>query len=236
MHAQREAIPVTHVLLVEDERSVREALDFMLRREGFIVDQACDGADAIERFHRLAPDLVLLDLMLPGLAGSDVCREIRRSSAVPIVILTARDSEIDKVLGLELGADDYVTKPFSGRELVARMRAVLRRGGAGTDQLTGRVLTVGPLRLDRERRLVTAYGRPARLSPRDFDLLEILMRSGGRALARPHLATMAWGPDAAGHSKSLDDNVRRIRVQIEPNPSRPRHLITVRGLGYRLDA
>jgi two-component system response regulator RegX3 len=226
---------MTRVLVVEDEESISEPLAYMLRKEGFEVAVADDGPTGLAAFDRDGADLVLLDLMLPGLSGTEVCRELRTRSAVPVIMLTARDSEVDKVVGLELGADDYVTKPFSHRELVARIRAVLRRQGgtAGTEE--GPALEAGPVRMDVERHLVTVSGTPVALPLKEFDLLELLLRNVGRVLTRGQLIDRVWGSDYVGDTKTLDVHVKRLRAKIEPDPGSPKHLLTVRGLGYKLE-
>lgn len=226
---------MTRLLVVEDEESFSDALSFMLRREGFEVVVASSGPAALEAFDRGGADLVLLDLMLPGLSGTEVCRALRARSSVPVIMLTARDGEIDKVVGLELGADDYVTKPFSARELIARIRAVLRRGGEPDELVTG-VLEAGPVRMDTERHLVVVAGRPVTLPLKEFALLEVLLRNCGRVLTRGQLIDRVWGSDYVGDTKTLDVHVKRLRAKIEPDPQEPRHLLTVRGLGYKFDA
>jgi two-component system, OmpR family, response regulator RegX3 len=225
---------VTRVLVVEDEESFSDALSYMLRREGFEVSIAGTGPDALSEFDRSGADLVLLDLMLPGLSGTEVCRTLRQRSNVPVIMLTARDSEIDKVVGLELGADDYVTKPFSSRELVARIRAVLRRR-TEPEELAPAVLESGPVRMDVDRHVVTAGGQPVPLPLKEFDLLELLLRNAGRVLTRGQLIDRVWGADYVGDTKTLDVHVKRLRAKIEPDPSNPRYLVTVRGLGYKFE-
>ncbi len=226
---------MTRLLVVEDEASISEPLAYMLEREGFEVAVAADGPSALEEFARGGADLVLLDVMLPGLSGTEVCRTLRASSAVPIIMLTARDGEIDKVVGLELGADDYVTKPFSHRELVARVRAVLRRG-TETEETASGILEVGPVRMDVDRHLVTAGGVPVQLPLKEFDLLELLLRNAGRVLTRSQLIDRVWGADYVGDTKTLDVHVKRVRAKVEPDPRAPQHLVTVRGLGYKFEA
>jgi two-component system, OmpR family, response regulator RegX3 len=225
---------VTRVLVVEDEESFSDALSYMLRKEGFEVEVATTGPAALEEFERSGADLVLLDLMLPGLPGTEVCRTLRQRSSVPVIMLTAKDSEVDKVVGLELGADDYVTKPFSSRELLARIRAVLRRRGE-PDDLIPVTLEVGPVRMDVERHVVSVGGRPIQLPLKEFELLEMLLRNAGRVLTRMQLIDRIWGADYVGDTKTLDVHVKRLRSKIEPDPSSPRHLVTVRGLGYKLE-
>jgi two-component system response regulator RegX3 len=226
---------VTRVLVVEDEESFSDALSYMLRREGFEVAVAGTGPDALSEFDRSGADLVLLDLMLPGLSGTEVCRTLRQRSNVPVIMLTARDSEIDKVVGLELGADDYVTKPFSSRELVARIRAVLRRRGEPAEEPAGAALEAGPVRMDVERHVVTVDGGSVPMPLKEFDLLELLLRNAGRVLTRGQLIDRVWGSDYVGDTKTLDVHVKRLRAKIEPDPSNPRHLVTVRGLGYKFE-
>jgi two-component system response regulator RegX3 len=223
---------VTRVLVVEDEESFSDALSYLLRREGYDVAVAASGPEAIALFERSGADLVLLDLMLPGLSGTEVCRAIRQRSAVPIIIVTARDAEVDKVVGLELGADDYVTKPFSSRELVARIRAVLRRG-VDSDDLISSVVEAGPVRMDVERHTVTVDGTAVTLPLKEFDLLELLLRNADRVLTRSQLIDRVWGSDYVGDTKTLDVHVKRLRAKIEADPADPKHLVTVRGLGYK---
>ena len=225
---------MTRVLVVEDEESFSDALSYMLRREGFEVAVAGTGPDALIEFDRGGADLVLLDLMLPGLSGTEVCRILRQRSNVPVIMLTARDSEIDKVVGLELGADDYVTKPFSSRELVARIRAVLRRRGE-PEELVPSVLEAGPVRMDVDRHVVTVGGRTVPVPLKEFDLLELLLRNAGRVLTRAQLIDRVWGADYVGDTKTLDVHVKRLRAKIEPDPPNPRYLVTVRGLGYKFE-
>jgi two-component system, OmpR family, response regulator RegX3 len=228
---------MTRVLVVEDEESFSDALSYMLRREGYDAVVAATGPDALAEFDRAGADIVLLDLMLPGLPGTEVCRALRSRSNVPIIMLTAKDSEIDKVVGLELGADDYVTKPYSARELVARIRAVLRRRGDASDAPSGEdVLEAGPVRMDVERHVVAVDGEPVPLPLKEFDLLEYLMRNAGRVLTRGQLIDRVWGSDYVGDTKTLDVHVKRLRAKVEPDPANPKYLLTVRGLGYKLEA
>jgi len=226
---------MTRVLVVEDEESISEPLAYMLRKEGFEVSVADDGPTGLATFDREGADLVLLDLMLPGLSGTEVCRELRTRSAVPVIMLTARDSEVDKVVGLELGADDYVTKPFSHRELVARIRAVLRRQAPAAQIDEGAAFEAGPVRMDVDRHLVTVSGEAVQLPLKEFDLLELLLRNVGRVLTRGQLSDRVWGADYVGDTKTLDVHVKRLRAKIEPDPAHPKHLLTVRGLGYKLE-
>jgi two-component system response regulator RegX3 len=226
---------MTRVLVVEDEESFSEALSFMLRKEGYEVEVAADGAKALELFDRSGADLVLLDLMLPGVSGTEVCRQLRTKSNVPIIMVTAKDGEVDKVVGLELGADDYVTKPFSSRELVARVRAVLRRQGVGDEPATG-IVEAGPVRLDIDRHAVTVRGQQVNMPLKEFDLLELLMRNAGRVLTRAQLIDRVWGADYVGDTKTLDVHIKRLRAKVEEDPGNPVHIQTVRGLGYRFEA
>jgi two-component system response regulator RegX3 len=226
---------VTRILVVEDEESFSDALGYMLRREGFEVAMAATGPDGIEEFDRAGADLVLLDLMLPGLSGLEVCRALRAKSEVPVIMLTAKDSEVDKVVGLEIGADDYVTKPFSARELVARIRAVLRRRGAEPEDLASSILECGPVRMDVDRHVVSVNGGNVPMPLKEFELLEFLLRNAGRVLTRGQLIDRIWGSDYVGDTKTLDVHVKRLRAKIEPSPSDPKHLLTVRGLGYKFE-
>jgi two-component system response regulator RegX3 len=226
---------MTRVLIVEDEESFADPLAFLLRKEGFTTAVAATGQDALAEFDRNGADIVLLDLMLPGMSGTDVCRELRTRSAVPVIMVTARDSEIDKVVGLELGADDYVTKPYSARELIARVRAVLRRGGEPAEDGTPGVLAAGPVRMDVERHVVTVNGNAVALPLKEFDLLEYLLRNVGRVLTRGQLIDRVWGADYVGDTKTLDVHVKRLRAKVEADPGAPKHLVTVRGLGYKFD-
>jgi two-component system response regulator RegX3 len=219
--------------VVEDEESYSDALSYMLRKEGFEVAVAATGPDALTEFHRNGADLVLLDLMLPGLPGTEVCRQIRQTSNVPVIMVSAKDDEVDKVVGLELGADDYVTKPYSPRELVARIRAVLRRGVE--PDLAPMTLESGPVRMDVERHVVTVNGSDTRLPLKEFELLEMFLRNPGRVLTRGQLIDRVWGSDYVGDTKTLDVHVKRLRTKLEPDPAEPKYLVTVRGLGYKLD-
>jgi two-component system, OmpR family, response regulator RegX3 len=221
------------VLLVDDDPGVREVVTYALRREGFSVEEAADGEQALERTRTDGFDVVILDLMLPGVSGTEVCRTLRAHSNVPIIMLTAKDAEIDKVVGLELGADDYVTKPYSPRELVARIRAVLRRGVE--PDLAPMTLEAGPVRMDVERHVVTVDGAAQRLPLKEFELLELFLRNPGRVLTRGQLIDRVWGSDYVGDTKTLDVHVKRLRAKLEPDPSHPTMLVTVRGLGYKLD-
>ncbi len=225
---------MTKVLIVEDEESFSDALSFMLKREGYEVEVAGDGHKALELFDRNGADLLLLDLMLPGLSGTEVCKHIRQKSAVPIIMLTAKDGEVDKVVGLELGADDYITKPFSARELLARVRAVLRRHGDVEDLLPS-VIEEGPIRIDVDRHIVTVRGTLVSMPLKEFDLLEFLIRNAGRVLTRTQLIDRIWGADYVGDTKTLDVHVKRLRSKIEVDPAHPMHLLTVRGLGYKYE-
>jgi two-component system response regulator RegX3 len=224
---------VTRVLVVEDEESYSDALAYMLRKEGFEVALAATGPDALTEFERSGADIVLLDLMLPGISGTEVCRRIRQTSNVPVIMVSAKDEEVDKVVGLELGADDYVTKPYSPRELVARIRAVLRRGVE--PDLAPMTLEVGSVRMDVERHIVTLDGTEVRLPLKEFELLEMFLRNPGRVLTRGQLIDRVWGSDYVGDTKTLDVHVKRLRAKLESNPADPQLLTTVRGLGYKLD-
>lgn len=226
---------MTRVLVVEDEESFSEALSFMLRREGYEVEVAGDGNLAVDQFERRGADLVLLDLMLPGISGTEVCRAIRSKSQVPIIMLTAKDGEVDKVVGLEIGADDYITKPFSSRELLARVRAVLRRHGDAVDLLPT-TIEAGPVRLDADRHVVTVRGDVVSMPLKEFDLLEFLVRNAGRVMTRSQLIDRVWGSDYVGDTKTLDVHIKRLRAKVETDAANPVHLLTVRGLGYKFEA
>jgi two-component system response regulator RegX3 len=227
---------MTKILVVEDEESFSEALAYLLGREGFDVTVADSGPKAIEEFDRVGADLVLLDLMLPGLSGTEVCKQQRQRSDVPIIMLTAKDSEVDKVVGLELGADDYVTKPYSSRELVARIRAVLRRNSdLGETEPAGGTLTVGPVRLDTERHVIAINGSTVQFPLKEFELLEFLMRNCDRVLTRTQIIDRVWGSDYVGDTKTLDVHIKRLRAKIEVDPANPVYIQTVRGLGYKME-
>ena len=229
---------MTTILIVEDEESLADPLAFLLRKEGFEPIVAHDGKTALAEFERHDVDIVLLDLMLPGMSGTDVCKQLRATSSVPVIMVTARDSEIDKVVGLELGADDYVTKPYSSRELIARIRAVLRRGGEAVEaeeEFDDQILEGGRVRMDVERHTVSVDGVAVSMPLKEFDLLEYLLRNAGRVLTRGQLIDRIWGADYVGDTKTLDVHVKRLRSKIESEPSRPQHLVTVRGLGYKFD-
>lgn len=223
---------MTRILIVEDEESLSDPLSYLLEREGFEVRIADDGITAVTEFERHGADLVLLDLMLPGQPGTEVIRQIRATSQVPVIMLTAKDGEIDKVVGLELGADDYVTKPYSSRELLARIRAVLRRQGEGEELMTN-VVTAGPVRMDVERHVVSVNNEEIAMPLKEFELLEMLLRNAGRVLTRGQLIDRVWGSDYVGDTKTLDVHVKRLRSKIEQEPAAPVHLMTVRGLGYK---
>ncbi|MCM3687967.1 winged helix-turn-helix domain-containing protein [Kocuria rosea] len=225
---------MTRILIVEDEESLSDPLAYLLGKEGFEVQVVDNGLDAVTEFDRTGADLMLLDLMLPGQSGTEVCRQVRQRSSVPIIMLTAKDTEIDKVVGLELGADDYVTKPYSSRELVARIRAVLRRQ-AEPEELVAATVHAGPVRMDIERHVVSVDGEPVAMPLKEFELLEMLLRNAGRVLTRGQLIDRVWGSDYVGDTKTLDVHVKRLRAKIEPDPSSPRHLVTVRGLGYKFE-
>lgn len=225
---------MTRILVVEDEESFSDPLSYLLRREGYDVAVTETGPEALEEFDKAGADLVLLDLMLPGLPGTEVCRQLRTRSSVPVIMLTAKDSEIDKVVGLEIGADDYVTKPYSSRELLARVRAVLRRG-AEPEDLVQTTVEAGGGRMDVDRHVVTVRGERVPLPLKEFELLELLLRNAGRVLTRVQLIDRVWGSDYVGDTKTLDVHVKRLRAKIEPDPANPRHLVTVRGLGYKFE-
>ena len=224
---------MTKILIVEDEASFSEALEFLLGKEGFSVVTAANGKEAMTKFDLGGIDLVLLDLMIPEVSGTDVCKYIRSKAATPIIMLTAKDSEIDKVVGLELGADDYVTKPYSSRELVARIKAVLRRNGSVTND--SGMLHVGSISMDVDRHLVTINKKPVALPLKEFELLEFLMRNAGRVLTRIQLIDRVWGSDYVGDTKTLDVHIKRLRAKIEDDPANPTIIQTVRGLGYKME-
>jgi two-component system response regulator RegX3 len=226
---------MSRILVVEDEETLAEAISFLLSKEGFEVEIAEDGPAAIAAFEKKGADLILLDLMLPGLSGTEVCRQIRAKSSVPIIMLTAKDSEIDKVVGLEIGADDYVTKPYSSRELIARIRAVLRRGELGDATVVEGVLSVGPIRLDSDRHVISVNGEQIALPLKEFELLEFMMRNCGRVLTRMQLIDRVWGSDYVGDTKTLDVHIKRLRAKIEKDPANPEMIQTVRGMGYKLE-
>ncbi|MDU0313321.1 response regulator transcription factor [Phycicoccus sp. M110.8] len=226
---------MTRILVVEDEVSFSDPLSYLLRKEGYEVAVAETGPEALDDFDRQGADLVLLDLMLPGLSGTEVCRALRQRSTVPVIMLTAKDSEIDKVVGLEIGADDYVTKPYSSRELLARIKAVLRRGQEPEDLLPA-TIEAGPVRMDVERHTVTVGGQQTPLPLKEFELLEMLLRNTGRVLTRMQLIDRVWGSDYVGDTKTLDVHVKRLRAKIEPDPAEPRYIVTVRGLGYKFES
>ncbi len=225
---------MTKVLIIEDEESYRESVAYLLAKEGFDVAAAADGAAGLAAYDRSGADIVLLDLMMPGMSGTEVCRQLRARGNVGIIMVTARDSEIDKVVGLELGADDYVTKPFSHRELVARIRAVLRRGQ--DVELISDVIEASGVRMDVERHELTVRGAPVQLALKEFELLELLLRNSGRVLTRGQLIDRVWGPDYVGDTKTLDVHVKRLRAKLEDDPANPVMLVTVRGLGYKFNS
>jgi two-component system response regulator RegX3 len=225
---------MTKVLVVEDEQSLREALVFFLEKEGHAVAVAVDGEEAIEAFEKSGADIILLDLMLPKIDGNQVCKQIRQSSNVPIIMLTAKDSEIDKIVGLEIGADDYITKPYSTRELLARIKAVLRRQ-AEPPVIVGSVLIAGDLRLDSDRHVVTLNGDTLTMPLKEFELLELLMENVNRVLTRGQIIDRVWGSNYFGDTKTLDVHIKRLRSKVEEDPARPKYIQTVRGLGYKLE-
>ena len=225
---------MTKIFVVEDEASFSEALSYVLGKEGFEVTVADTGDGAIAAFDKGGADLVLLDLMLPGLSGTEVCKQLRSRSDVPIIMLTAKDTEVDKVVGLELGADDYVTKPYSKAELIARIRAVLRRQGDNSNTTEG-VITAGPVRIDVERHQVNINDQLVSLPLKEFELLEFLVRNSGRVLTRSQLIDRVWGSDYFGDTKTLDVHVKRLRAKIEKDPANPTFIQTIRGLGYKFE-
>ena len=227
---------MTKILVVEDEKSFSEPLSFLLGKEGYEVEVAADGNEAIAKFDKSGADLILLDLMLPGIPGTEVCRQIRATSNVPIIMLTAKDDEVDKVVGLELGADDYVTKPYSSRELLARVRAVLRRGADfAIEEGLSSLVQVGEIKLDADRHLVTFKGESIGLPLKEFELLEYLMRNAGRVLTRMQIIDRIWGNDYVGDTKTLDVHIKRLRSKFESDPANPTLIQTVRGLGYKME-
>lgn len=225
---------MTRILVVEDEESFSDPLSYLLGKEGYDVSVAETGPAGLEDFDRNGADLVLLDLMLPGLSGVDVCRALRQKSSVPVIMLTAKDSEIDKVVGLEIGADDYVTKPYSSRELLARIKAVLRRQ-VEPEELVPATIESGPVRMDVDRHHVSVRGENVSLPLKEFELLEMLLRNTGRVLTRGQLIDRVWGSDYVGDTKTLDVHVKRLRAKIEADPSHPELIVTVRGLGYKFE-
>jgi two-component system response regulator RegX3 len=227
---------MTRVLVVEDEPNLREPLVYLLQKEGYEVSEAEDGNKAISEFRSSNIDLILLDLMLPGISGNEVCRIIRAESQVPIIMITAKDTEIDKVVGLEIGADDYVTKPYSTRELLARMKAVLRRGAEPNASTDSGVLRAGPVVMDLDRHTVSVNGEQIQMPLKEFELLELLIENVNRVLTRGQIIDRVWGSNYFGDTKTLDVHVKRVRSKIEEDPSRPKHLLTVRGLGYKFEA
>ncbi len=226
---------MSRILIVEDEESFSDPLSYLLHKEGYEVAVAATGPDGLAEFDNNGADLVLLDLMLPGLSGLEVCKALRQRSGVPIIMLTAKDSEIDKVVGLEMGADDYVTKPYSARELLARVKAVLRRN-TELEDLAPPTVEAGPVRMDVERHVVTVGGTATAMPLKEFELLEMLLRNAGRVLTRGQLIDRVWGSDYVGDTKTLDVHIKRLRAKIEPDPGNPRHILTVRGLGYKFEA
>ena len=226
---------MTRILVVEDETSFSEALEFLLGKEGFSVITAATGTEALKKFDQGGIDLVLLDLMIPEVSGTEVCRQIRTKSRVPIIMLTAKDSEVDKVVGLEIGADDYVTKPYSARELVARIHAVLRRNSGELPTNESGVMTIQGIRMDIDRHQVSLNGAPVSLPLKEFELLEFLMRNAGRVLTRMQLIDRVWGSDYVGDTKTLDVHIKRLRAKLEDDPANPKIIQTVRGLGYKME-
>ena len=227
---------MTRILIVEDEESVLDPLELLLSKEGFTIETARDGREALEKFAKTNPDLILLDLMLPEVSGTEVCRQIRAKSQVPIIMLTAKDTEVDKVVGLELGADDYVVKPYSKAELVARIKAVLRRNNADAFVNQGGSISAGPVVIDVERHQVSINGENIALPLKEFELLEFLVRNSGRVLTRTQLIDRIWGSDYFGDTKTLDVHVKRLRAKIEKDPANPVYIQTIRGLGYKFES
>ena len=227
---------MSRILLVEDESALSEPLAFLLTREGFEVEIAEDGQQALDVFANGSFDIILLDLMIPKVPGTEVCRQIRTTSNIPIIMLTAKDTEVDKVVGLELGADDYVTKPYSTRELLARIKAVLRRNVREEDSNDDGVINIAGIRLDADRHTLHVQGELVATPLKEFELLEYLMSNVGRVLTRGQLIDRVWGTDYYGDTKTLDVHIKRLRSKIEADPAEPVHLVTVRGLGYRFDA
>jgi two-component system response regulator RegX3 len=226
---------MTRILVVEDEASFSEALSYVLTKEGYQVSVADTGDGAIKAFDKEGADLVLLDLMLPGLSGTEVCRQLRTRSQVPIIMLTAKDSEVDKVVGLELGADDYVTKPYSKAELIARIKAVLRRGSVESTEKDETVISAGPVEIDIESHKVKVLGEYVSFPLKEFELLEFLVRNSGRVLTRVQLIDRIWGSDYFGDTKTLDVHIKRLRAKIEKDPANPVFILTIRGLGYKFE-
>lgn len=226
---------MTKILIVEDEDSVLDPLELLLSKEGFSIETARNGREGLDKFSKVSPDLVLLDIMLPEVSGTEVCRQIRAKSNVPIIMLTAKDTEVDKVVGLELGADDYIVKPYSKAELVARIKAVLRRGVSDHAPGEGGVITAGPVTIDVERHAVSIAGVSISLPLKEFELLEFLVRNSGRVLTRTQLIDRVWGSDYFGDTKTLDVHVKRLRAKIEKDPANPIYIQTIRGLGYKFE-
>lgn len=226
---------MTKILVVEDEDSVLDPLELLLNKEGFTVVTAKTGKEALEKFDNAGADLILLDLMIPVVSGTEVCRQIRSKSQVPIIMLTAKDTEVDKVVGLELGADDYVVKPYSKAELVARIKAVLRRGATTNASSGATVLTAGPVEIDVESHKVKVLGNYVSFPLKEFELLEFLVRNAGRVLTRNQLIDRIWGSDYFGDTKTLDVHIKRLRAKIEKDPANPVFILTIRGLGYKFE-
>ena len=227
---------MTKILIVEDEDSVLDPLELLLSKEGFSIETARNGREGLDKFWKVSPDLVLLDIMLPEVSGTEVCRQIRAKSNVPIIMLTAKDTEVDKVVGLELGADDYIVKPYSKAELVARIKAVLRRGLSEHTSSEGGVITAGPVSIDVDRHAVSIGGENISLPLKEFELLEFLVRNSGRVLTRTQLIDRVWGSDYFGDTKTLDVHVKRLRAKIEKDPANPTYILTIRGLGYKFES
>ena len=226
---------MTKILIVEDEDSVIDPLELLLSKEGFVIETAKDGKAALDKFEKVSPDLVLLDLMIPLISGTEVCRQIRAKSQVPIIMLTAKDTEVDKVVGLELGADDYIVKPYSKAELVARIKAVLRRQGSDLNKEISGAISAGPISIDIDRHLVVINGIGVSMPLKEFELLEFLLRNKGRVLTRTQLIDRVWGSDYFGDTKTLDVHIKRLRAKIEKDPANPVYIQTIRGLGYKFE-
>lgn len=227
---------MTSVMIVEDENTLREALAYLLKKEGYAVSEAADGEQALSKFEKDSPDLIILDLMLPGISGTEVCKRIRKVSNVPIIMLTAKDAEIDKVVGLEIGADDYVTKPYSTSELLARMKAVLRRNGSMASALSAEgTVTAGPVEINHDKHQVSVRGEKVAMPLKEYDLLELLIENKNRVLTRGQIIDAVWGSNYFGDTKTLDVHIKRLRTKIELDPAEPKHLLTVRGVGYKFE-
>jgi two-component system response regulator RegX3 len=227
---------MTSVMIVEDENTLREALAYLLKKEGYSITEASDGEQALTKFEKGNIDLIILDLMLPGISGSEVCKRIRKSSNVPIIMLTAKDAEIDKVVGLEIGADDYVTKPYSTSELLARMKAVLRRQSpALSSGHSEGIIAAGPVEINHDKHQVSVRGQKVPMPLKEYELLELLVENKNRVLTRGQIIDAVWGSNYFGDTKTLDVHIKRLRTKIETDPAEPKHLLTVRGVGYKFE-